>query len=132
MIAAVGQIILFGFAICLDSFLYTFTILPLRFAVALSRIVRNFVGPRANRSAVLCVRLKRYNAIAHLLWDRRQLAVSHKCDLVKGTLVVVSCFALHHITDASRMYHSVRGQETIKLYVIFNVLEVHYQPNPSK
>lgn len=28
------------------------------------------------------------------------------------------------MTDASKMYHSVRGQETLKLYVIFNVLEV--------
>lgn len=36
-----------------------------------------------------------------------------------GTLVI-----LHRITDASQMYHSVRGQETLKLYVIFNVLEV--------
>lgn len=26
--------------------------------------------------------------------------------------------------DASRLYHSVRGQAVIKLYVIFNVLEV--------
>jgi hypothetical protein len=27
-------------------------------------------------------------------------------------------------TDASKMYHTVRGQDTIKLYVIFNALEV--------
>ena len=26
--------------------------------------------------------------------------------------------------DASRMYHSIRGQSAIKLYVIYNVLEV--------
>lgn len=26
--------------------------------------------------------------------------------------------------DASRMYHSIRGQAAIKLYVIYNVLEV--------
>jgi hypothetical protein len=28
------------------------------------------------------------------------------------------------LTDASRIYHSIRGQDTIKLYVIFNALEV--------
>ena len=29
------------------------------------------------------------------------------------------------LSDASKIYHSIRGQETIKLYVIFNALEVH-------
>lgn len=52
------------------------------------------------------------------------MRVSQKCDLVKGILVVLASLILQRITDASRMYHSVRGQETIKLYVIFNVLEV--------
>jgi hypothetical protein len=28
------------------------------------------------------------------------------------------------LTDASMIYHSIRGQDTIKLYVIFNSLEV--------
>jgi hypothetical protein len=34
-------------------------------------------------------------------------------------------------TDASKMYHTVRGQDTIKLYVIFNALEVgHLRLHP--
>lgn len=49
---------------------------------------------------------------------------SQRCDLIKGLLFTASCVILYRITDASQMYHSVRGQETIKLYVIFNVLEV--------
>ena len=28
------------------------------------------------------------------------------------------------LADASKIYHSIRGQDTIKLYVIFNSLEV--------
>lgn len=52
------------------------------------------------------------------------MPVSHKCDLLKGVLFVLSCIFLQRSTDASRMYHSVRGQDTLKLYVIFNVLEV--------
>jgi len=39
-------------------------------------------------------------------------------------MFAIASVILHHITDASQMYHSVRGQEVIKLYVIFNVLEV--------
>lgn len=58
--------------------------------------------------------------------DRRHLRLSHKCDLVKAVITVGTLFILHRITDASQMYHSVRGQETLKLYVIFNVLEVSW------
>lgn len=39
-------------------------------------------------------------------------------------LLVVSIMALIPLTDASKIYHSIRGQDTIKLYVIFNALEV--------
>jgi hypothetical protein len=39
-------------------------------------------------------------------------------------IVVITVVSLHRVTDASKMYHGVRGQETIKLYVLFNVLEV--------
>lgn len=56
--------------------------------------------------------------------QRRHLRLSHKCDLVKALITMGTLVILHRITDASQMYHSVRGQETLKLYVIFNVLEV--------
>jgi len=36
------------------------------------------------------------------------------------------------LTDASRIYHSIRGQDTIKLYVIFNALEVSNDPARSR
>ena len=55
---------------------------------------------------------------------RRHLRLSHKCDLAKALILAGTLFILHRITDASKMYHSVRGQETVKLYVLFNVLEV--------
>ncbi|KAK9897095.1 DUF747-domain-containing protein [Cystobasidium minutum MCA 4210] len=99
---AVEQIIIFGYFVCLDSFLYTFTILPLRFAIALNRWIASYFKPG----------------------KRRSLPVSAKCDLAKFSIFIVTCLTLHHITDASKMYHSVRGQEVIKLYVIFNVLEI--------
>ncbi|KAL9604665.1 MAG: hypothetical protein Q9219_000385 [cf. Caloplaca sp. 3 TL-2023] len=52
-----------------------------------------------------------------------QLGPDHKADLVKGFLIVCSCIILMQF-DASRMYHGIRGQAAIKLYVIYNVLEV--------
>lgn len=51
------------------------------------------------------------------------LMPDHKADILKGLLVLFSCSVLMYF-DASRMYHSIRGQAAIKLYVIYNVLEV--------
>lgn len=51
------------------------------------------------------------------------LLPSHKADILKGLLVISSCAVLMRF-DASKMYHGIRGQSAIKLYVIYNVLEV--------
>ncbi|GAK68127.1 DUF747 family protein [Moesziomyces antarcticus] len=99
------KIIMFGFVVCLDSFLYTFTILPLRFGVALWTWLTNTTRWM-------------------LGGQKRYLHSSHKCDLLKMLLIVSSCVILSRITDASKMYHSVRGQDVVKLSVIFNVLEI--------
>jgi hypothetical protein len=51
------------------------------------------------------------------------LLPSHKADLLKGLLILLSCLLLMQL-DPSRMYHNIRGQNAMKLYVIYNVLEV--------
>ena len=51
------------------------------------------------------------------------LRPDHKADILKGLLIIISCTILMYF-DASRMYHGIRGQAAIKLYVIYNVLEV--------
>lgn len=51
------------------------------------------------------------------------LSSHNKADLIQGTIIILSCAILMKL-DASRMYHYIRGQAAIKLYVIFNVLEV--------
>ncbi len=99
------KIIMFGFIVCLDSFLYTFTIMPLRFGVAMWTWIGN-------------------SARWILGGQKRYLHASQKCDILKMLLIVLSCVILSRITDASKMYHSVRGQDVVKLSVIFNVLEI--------
>nr|KAJ3420965.1 hypothetical protein HK105_004823 [Polyrhizophydium stewartii] len=92
------KLLFFGYLICLDSFLYIFTILPLRMVIALwSMLGWCFGGP--------------------------SLKPAQKTDLVKGALVGICSYLLQYF-DASRLYHAVRGQALIKLYVIFNVLEI--------
>jgi hypothetical protein len=51
------------------------------------------------------------------------LSSYHKADLLQGAVIICSCIILLKL-DASRMYHAVRGQAAIKLYVIYNLLEV--------
>lgn len=49
---------------------------------------------------------------------------AHKADILRMLLLVISVAILAPLTDASKIYHSIRGQDTVKLYVIFNALEV--------
>ncbi|XP_006457349.1 hypothetical protein AGABI2DRAFT_212709 [Agaricus bisporus var. bisporus H97] len=98
---AVEKIIGFGFFLCLDSFLYTFTVLPIRFSLAFIRLVVNLFRRSAS-----------------------PLPPSQKADLLRALLLVISVIVLVPMTDASKIYHKIRGQDTIKLYVIFNALEI--------
>lgn len=99
---AIEKIVGFGFILCLDSFLYTFTILPIRFTLAIFRLFDNMFS----------------------LSTKSRLPPSQKADILRTLLVVVSVTVLLPLTDASKIYHSIRGQDTIKLYVIFNSLEI--------
>jgi hypothetical protein len=47
----------------------------------------------------------------------------HKADLLQGAVLICSSIALSNL-DASRMYHFIRAQSSMKLYVIYNILEV--------
>ncbi|KAI6711759.1 hypothetical protein JHW43_005711 [Diplocarpon mali] len=188
------QVLYFGSLACLDAWLYTFTILPLRFFRAAgvliqwwghviakeARFVIGFIyqgsgrfwhrqrgrggstssvdrprgTSRASRSSSSSapphqfqsgrkpdMGLQNLNS-EHLRteverklrqgWGRRHrrtksqpssLSSHHKADLLQGAVIICSCIILMRL-DASRMYHSIRGQSAIKLYVIFNALEV--------
>ena len=184
---ALEQVLWFGTLACLDSWLYSFTILPLRFAKALYilleswavnlgvefQYVSGFVvkgvgrvwrrrnnapgdstgqevpprssepGPRRSRTASLKqevpaerpVKIKateprrRRTDTQFRPQHRRQKSIpsalmpDDKADILKGLLMIATCVVLMYF-DASRMYHWIRGQAAIKLYVIYNVLEV--------
>ncbi|KAG0311358.1 hypothetical protein BGZ99_010228 [Dissophora globulifera] len=104
---AFEKMLLFGYFVCLDSFLYTFTILPARFVLATSALFR-YIFSRSFLSKSS---------------ERIRLKSSQKCDLIKVALVVVACTILQSV-DASRTYHFIRGQNAMKLYAIFNCLEI--------
>ncbi|KAJ3818147.1 eukaryotic membrane protein family-domain-containing protein [Lentinula raphanica] len=98
---AIEKIIGFGFILCFDSFLYTFTVLPIRFTIAFLCLVKNLFSSSAP-----------------------SLPSAQKADILRTLLLIVTVAILVPLTDASKIYHFVRGQDTIKLYVIFNALEI--------
>ncbi|XP_070314188.1 LOW QUALITY PROTEIN: transmembrane anterior posterior transformation protein 1 homolog [Odocoileus virginianus] len=96
------KLMVFGIFLCLDAFLYVFTLLPVRVFLALFRL---FTLP--------CYGLR----------DRRVLQPAQVCDILKGVILVICYFMMHYV-DYSMMYHLIRGQSVIKLYIIYNMLEV--------
>ncbi|PYH45035.1 DUF747-domain-containing protein [Aspergillus saccharolyticus JOP 1030-1] len=175
---AVEQVLWFGILACLDAWLHSFTILPLRFLKALYILIESWilnlgvefryvsgfvikgvgrVWRRRNRTvsidepprgsdvgrphkgetapgerdppAKATESRKRHRSHGHRLQHRRQKSIpsalmpDDKADILKGLLMIATCCVLMRF-DASRMYHWIRGQAAIKLYVIYNVLEV--------
>uniref|UniRef100_A0A8C3G0J3 Transmembrane anterior posterior transformation 1 n=1 Tax=Cyclopterus lumpus TaxID=8103 RepID=A0A8C3G0J3_CYCLU len=96
------KLMTFGFFLCVDAFLYVFTLLPLRVLLAVLRLLTlpccGFSGSRLLQPAQVC-------------------------DMLRG-LIMVLCFSMMHYVDYSMMYHLIRGQSVIKLYIIYNMLEM--------
>ena len=178
------QILWFGALACLDCWLYSFTILPLRFLKALSvlfsswgksvtqeaHFIAGFIysgtgrmwtrtrrrgslngsatagdpaavrdpamaatgghAPEKSESDIATQPGRNSRSPKNFIRTHRRtksipsaLSADHKADILKGLLILVTSVILMYF-DASRMYHGIRGQAAIKLYVIYNVLEV--------
>ncbi|KAJ8317668.1 hypothetical protein KUTeg_005572 [Tegillarca granosa] len=98
------KFLLYGVLQCVDTFLFIFTFLPLRIVLASLKILTHPCGVFIRRS--------------HNVLEPAQI-----CDILKGIILVVCLVIVNHI-DTSMMYHLVRGQAVIKLYVFFNMLEM--------
>uniref|UniRef100_A0A0N4ZS18 Protein TAPT1 homolog n=1 Tax=Parastrongyloides trichosuri TaxID=131310 RepID=A0A0N4ZS18_PARTI len=86
---------LFGILQCIDAFIYVFTFLPIK-------IIFNFFG--------IILRLKKWSS-------------SDSINVIK-ILTIIICSFLMQFIDTSVIYHQVRGQAIIKLYIFYNMLEV--------
>ncbi|XP_008644131.1 protein POLLEN DEFECTIVE IN GUIDANCE 1 isoform X1 [Zea mays] len=91
------RLIVAGFFVCLDSFLSLLTIMPARIVVTIWRVMKTRKFRRPNAAD-----LSDY-----------------------GCFVVLALgVASLQMIDISLIYHVIRGQGTIKLYVVYNVLEI--------
>ncbi|ODQ67771.1 DUF747-domain-containing protein [Nadsonia fulvescens var. elongata DSM 6958] len=94
------KVMSFGFLECLDTFLYIFTILPIRLLFGFCLMFKNLIT-------------KRNCGLQRL----------HKADIMKGIILAFTILLLSKL-DTSRIYHNIRGQAAMKLYVTFSILEV--------
>nr|XP_055033531.1 transmembrane anterior posterior transformation protein 1 homolog isoform X1 [Misgurnus anguillicaudatus] len=107
------RLMVFGFFLCLDAFLYVLTLLPLRTLLA---VLRFLTIPCCGLGPNVCPYCRRSSG-------SRFLQPAQVCDLLKG-LIMILCYFMMHYVDYAMMYHLIRGQSVIKLYIIYNMLEV--------
>lgn len=121
----------YGFFQCTDAFLFLFTFLPVRFLMAVwALLTRPFI--RLFR----CVKINfpllfnSYNNEAFIhspnkarYLNKPTLLSSEIVDLLKGTIIIVCGIALSRL-DMAMLYHLIKSQSVIKLYIFYNMLEV--------
>ncbi|XP_039451655.1 protein TAPT1 homolog [Culex pipiens pallens] len=98
----------YGVLQCADSFLYIYTFLPIRFVMALWALV--------TRPLARCLGRRRPS-------QRRLLTPAEICDLLKATIWIVCSWAMFYV-DTNMLYHLIKSQSIIKLYIFYNMLEV--------
>uniref|UniRef100_A0A1I7XPC5 Protein TAPT1 homolog n=1 Tax=Heterorhabditis bacteriophora TaxID=37862 RepID=A0A1I7XPC5_HETBA len=91
----VERFLFYGLLQCIDAFFYLFTFLPIRFLMS----------------------------VTGLIFRLRPWTSAETCDLIKVGIIVFGSMLMQHI-DTSVVYHQVRGQGVIKLYIFYNMLEV--------
>jgi hypothetical protein len=99
-------LLLLGASACADTFMFLFTFLPLRSIIALCRPLSVlYQNPSSQRS-------------------RCMLSAHETLTLVHFSILICVSSLLFYVVDVSRAYHNIRGQTAIKLYVLFNVMEI--------
>ncbi|KAL6725512.1 hypothetical protein Aduo_007560 [Ancylostoma duodenale] len=91
----VERFLFYGLLQCIDAFCYLFTFLPIRFFMSIMGFI---------------LRLRPWTS-------------AETCDFFKVWIIVFGSILMQHI-DTSVVYHQVRGQGVIKLYIFYNMLEV--------
>ncbi|GIY47146.1 protein TAPT1 homolog [Caerostris extrusa] len=106
----IEKFILYGFFQCVDAFLFLFTFLPLRSAFSVW-----FLITRTLKFVI--------SALFGVHYNHRKLQPAEKCDLFKVIILGTVSFMMTYV-DTSMLYHIVKSQSVIKLYIMFNMLEV--------
>ena len=100
----------YGFFHCLDSFLFVFTFLPLRVAWGCLSVLMRYP-------------LKCLGILAPSHRNDRVLHPAEIIDLLKCFIICSCCYGMSYV-DTSMLYHMIKSQSVIKLYLMYNMIEV--------
>ena len=101
----------YGFFHCLDSFLFVFTFLPLRVSWGLASVLARYP-------------LKLLGIKQSGEWrNNRLFHPAEIIDLLKFIIIGSCCYAMSYV-DTSMLYHLIKSQSIIKLYLMYNMFEV--------
>jgi hypothetical protein len=98
----------YGFFHCLDSFLFVYTFLPLRVTLAVVSII---LRPMLIYFGHFRVK------------QGRTLLPAEIIDMMKLLIILLCCYAMSYV-DTSMLYHIIKSQSVIKLYLMYNMIEV--------
>lgn len=112
--ARLERLITLGQFICMDDFLTIFTFLPLRTLLSIiGFLVDVLLAPLR-----VCLRRKRKTVST-----QKKPHAARFIDFLHLSLLIITACVLSTV-DVSWIYHNIRGQSVIKLYVVFNVIEI--------
>lgn len=104
----------------LDSFLFVFTILPIRFILSCWFIIWRSIWRISSKFVLM---LNHYNVNVEKPMETPLLQPAEMCDLLRGLILIIATVTMSYV-DTSALYHMVKSQSIIKLYVGYNILEV--------
>ncbi|XP_044763184.1 protein TAPT1 homolog [Coccinella septempunctata] len=101
----IERFMLYGFMQCIDSFLFICAFLPIRVAAAMWTLM--------TKPFRKCFGLK----------SRGKLTPAEICDILRA-IILIFCSMVICLIDPNVLYHLIKSQSTIKLYLFYNMLEV--------
>ena len=111
----VERVILYGVWVCIDSFLFVLTFLPIRCLAAVTLLQLSAIKSWTSMSKQSTNRSYTTSSLV--------LHASYRFDLMRGVLLVIGSLSLYHM-NMGALYHYIRGQTMVKLYVLTGMLEV--------
>jgi hypothetical protein len=112
----------FGWLVCLDSFLFLITFLPIRLLI--SSCIKAYYIIATSYKAIEKFIIRKKGQEQHNGNLSKGFEISLRADFIRMTLMVLVILILDHFVHITQHYHWIRTQSTFKLYVIFNILQV--------
>ena len=123
----IERMVWFGFFVCFDAFWYTVTYLPIRVVYSLYVLIKELVLVQL---VVLLPglfwfpgALLKGPGLLKVASPSRYFHRTHAYDLMVGALMWLAVSSLQML-NMGRVYHFIRGQNMIKLYVLTGMLEI--------